>query len=29
MVNRLAVNLCGIPMQNPLVPASGSFGFGL
>lgn len=29
MVNRLAVNLCGIPMQNPLVPASGTFGFGL
>ena len=29
MVNRLAVNLCGIPMQNPLIPASGSFGFGL
>ena len=29
MVNRLAVNLCGMPMQNPLVPASGSFGFGL
>lgn len=28
MVNRLAVNLAGITLQNPLIPASGCFGFG-
>lgn len=27
MVN-LAVNLAGVPLQNPLIPASGCFGFG-
>jgi len=25
----LSVSLCGIPMKNPVVPASGTFGFGL
>ena len=25
----LSVRLCGIPMKNPVVPASGTFGFGL
>ena len=29
MVNDLSVNLCGIRLQNPVVPASGTFGFGL
>lgn len=23
------VNLCGISLRNPVVPASGTFGFGL
>ena len=27
--NDLSVSLCGIPMKNPVVPASGTFGFGL
>ncbi|XCB29655.1 dihydroorotate dehydrogenase [Arcanobacterium hippocoleae] len=26
--NRLAVNLCGIELENPIIPASGTFGFG-
>lgn len=26
--NRLAVNLCGLDMGNPIIPASGTFGFG-
>ena len=26
--NRLAVNLCGLDMDNPIIPASGTFGFG-
>lgn len=26
---QLAVNLCGIDLANPVVPASGTFGFGL
>ena len=29
MVKDLSVNLCGIRLQNPVVPASGTFGFGL
>ena len=30
MVNeRLAVTLAGVPMANPVVPASGTFGFGI
>ena len=24
----LSVNLCGIPLDNPIIPASGTFGFG-
>ena len=24
----LSVNLCGIPLDNPLIPASGTFGYG-
>ncbi len=27
-MNRLAVSLCGIPLENPVIPASGTFGFG-
>jgi len=27
-MNRLKVNLCGIAMDNPIIPASGTFGFG-
>ena len=26
--NRLAVTLCGIPLDNPVIPASGTFGYG-
>ncbi len=29
MVNDLSVELCGIRLQNPVVPASGTFGFGI
>lgn len=29
MVKDLSVYLCGIRLQNPVVPASGTFGFGL
>ena len=29
MVDELSVNLCGIRLKNPVVPASGTFGFGL
>ena len=29
MVRDLSVNLCGLPLQNPVIPASGTFGFGL
>ena len=29
MVKDLSVNLCGILLHNPVVPASGTFGFGL
>ena len=28
MVNDLSVNLCGIRLRNPVIPASGTFGFG-
>ena len=24
----LSVNLCGVTLQNPVIPASGTFGFG-
>lgn len=27
-MERLNVTLCGIPMDNPVIPASGTFGFG-
>jgi len=27
-MDRLSVNLCGIPLDNPVIPASGTFGFG-
>ncbi len=27
-MGRLSVNLCGIPLENPVIPASGTFGFG-
>ena len=27
-MERLSVNLCGIPLDNPIIPASGTFGFG-
>ena len=26
--NRLRVELCGIPLDNPVIPASGTFGYG-
>ncbi len=29
MVRDLSVNLCGIRLDNPVIPASGTFGFGL
>ncbi|MBQ4101290.1 MAG: dihydroorotate dehydrogenase [Oscillospiraceae bacterium] len=29
MNERLRVTLCGIPMDNPVIPSSGTFGFGL
>ena len=29
MVKDLSVNLCGLTLQNPVIPASGTFGFGL
>ncbi len=29
MVKDLSVNLCGLQLQNPVIPASGTFGFGL
>ena len=28
MVNDLSVNLCGISLKNPVIPPSGTFGFG-
>ena len=27
-MERLKVNLCGIELDNPVIPASGTFGFG-
>ena len=27
-MNRLSVNLCGIDLKNPVIPASGTFGYG-
>jgi len=27
-VGRLSVELCGIPLENPVIPASGTFGYG-
>ena len=27
-MGKLNVTLCGIPMDNPVIPASGTFGFG-
>lgn len=27
-MNRLAVNLCGLDLDNPIIPASGTFGYG-
>lgn len=29
MVKDLSINLCGVGLDNPVVPASGTFGFGL
>ena len=29
MVKDLSVDLCGLHLQNPVIPASGTFGFGL
>lgn len=29
MVKDLSVNLCGVQLRNPVVPASGTFGFGV
>ena len=29
MVKDLSIDLCGLRLQNPVVPASGTFGFGL
>ena len=25
---KLSVNLCGVELKNPIIPASGTFGFG-
>ena len=27
-MGKLSVNLCGIEMDNPIIPASGTFGYG-
>ncbi|MBQ9299269.1 MAG: dihydroorotate dehydrogenase, partial [Clostridia bacterium] len=27
-MERLNVTLCGIPLENPVIPASGTFGYG-
>lgn len=27
-MGKMSVNLCGIPLENPVIPASGTFGFG-
>ena len=26
--NKLAVNFCGVDFKNPIIPASGAFGYG-
>lgn len=28
MVKSLKVDLCGMPLDNPVIPASGTFGYG-
>ena len=28
ITNRLAVTLCGVGLDNPIIPASGTFGYG-
>ena len=28
-MGELSVNLCGIELDNPVIPASGTFGYGL
>ena len=28
-MGRLTVRLCGIELDNPVIPASGTFGYGL
>ena len=28
MVRDLSVELCGVALDNPVIPASGTFGFG-
>ena len=27
-MGRLSVNLCGLELDNPIIPASGTFGYG-
>ena len=27
-MGRLSVDLCGLTLDNPIIPASGTFGFG-
>ena len=27
-MGKLSVNLCGIELDNPIIPASGTFGYG-
>ena len=27
-MGRLSVNLCGVELDNPVIPASGTFGYG-
>ena len=27
-MGRMSVNLCGIELDNPVIPASGTFGYG-
>src|SRR5258708_16343226 len=29
MTDRLAISLCGIALQNPVIAASGTFGYGV
>ena len=28
MMNRINVNFCGVEFKNPVIPASGTFGYG-